>query len=684
MAAKAAQRARISIEKIVYTPQGLRFRKEYSSSQTVTPINIIHRDVFTAEFVSFFKEHNPGEVESLIKSADEAASLIFDLLGSGPVDLKAFRARKDLRYYPSGPGAVLKPADAAGQIPWHFDFKSGVGWHPQTFFSDIRYGEVLGVDVKVPWELSRCQHFITLGQAYRLTGDEKYARAFFDQIEDWIRNNPVKFGVNWACPMDVGLRACNWLAAWDFFKTSASITSFFKENFARSLSEHGSHIFAHLEWSAEVSANHYLSNLIGLAYLGIALRNRRWLEFSFKQLQKEILSQTYDDGFDFEGSTAYHRLVLEIFTFFTLVYLRSLGAKNGSSSLDDILSSFHISYLDRFKKMFDVLLQLCSEQGRIPLIGDNDSGRVHVFSRHQETEVRYLCQIGALLLQKSYLKIKEWPMTPEVLWLFGLKGKERFEGLEGISAEEIPSKQEGGSGLRTLRTPSECLIFCAQPNGTRGIGNHTHNDKLSFTLTVLGEEFFIDPGTFVYTVDPQMRNAFRSTAMHNTVMIDGEEQNRFTSESLFLLQNDAQLDIAKDKGPSVIEASHSGYVRLRFPVIHSRRVERGANEWAIKDEFKGEGEHELVWRFVLGEEIQIERLEPSSALLKGKGSQLELRFTTPIASLKEEAGFFSPAYGVQRPTKTLRATHKGQLPLTFCFLLKAHHQRSKSPAGIVG
>ncbi len=46
-------------------------------------------------------------------------------------------------------------------------------------------------DVKVPWELSRCQHFTTLGQAYWLTGDERYAREFVDEVSDWIARNPV-------------------------------------------------------------------------------------------------------------------------------------------------------------------------------------------------------------------------------------------------------------------------------------------------------------------------------------------------------------------------------------------------------------------------------------------------------------------------------------------------------------
>ena len=45
---------------------------------------------------------------------------------------------------------------------------------------------VLFENVKVPWELSRCQHFTALGQAYWLTGDERYAREFVDGVHHSI------------------------------------------------------------------------------------------------------------------------------------------------------------------------------------------------------------------------------------------------------------------------------------------------------------------------------------------------------------------------------------------------------------------------------------------------------------------------------------------------------------------
>ena len=91
-------------------------------------------------------------------------------------------------------------------LDWQLDFKSGYRWSNKEWYRKINYGNNRGADIKVPWELSRCSHFLTLGQAYFLTGDEKYTREYIYQVMDWIENNPVLFGVNWVCTMDVAIR----------------------------------------------------------------------------------------------------------------------------------------------------------------------------------------------------------------------------------------------------------------------------------------------------------------------------------------------------------------------------------------------------------------------------------------------------------------------------------------------
>ena len=83
-------------------------------------------------------------------------------------------------------------------IDWHLDPVSGYRWSKKFFF-DLKRTEIStnGQDIKVPWELSRMQHLPTLGKAYRLTKDERYAQEIVGQLSHWLHDNPCPYGVNW-------------------------------------------------------------------------------------------------------------------------------------------------------------------------------------------------------------------------------------------------------------------------------------------------------------------------------------------------------------------------------------------------------------------------------------------------------------------------------------------------------
>src|SRR4051812_10964590 len=89
-----------------------------------------------------------GERDSVLAVADRVAAHEFDLLGSGPVAL-------------------------GEEIDWHMDFKTGRRW-PLEHISRVPTTFPDHSDIKVPWELGRCQHLPVLAAAYRLTGDGRY------------------------------------------------------------------------------------------------------------------------------------------------------------------------------------------------------------------------------------------------------------------------------------------------------------------------------------------------------------------------------------------------------------------------------------------------------------------------------------------------------------------------------
>ena len=635
-------------------------------------LKLLHQDILTPGFSEIFRTTFPTDANDIVRQADQTLDLVFDLLGSGSIDLKIFRDRDDLKFISPQERASLVPATVRGRIAWHFDFKTGLGWDPRTFFKKIRFHSNQGADIKVPWELSRCQHFVTLGQAYRLTHDEKYPIGFMNQVEDWIEQNPPKYGVNWSSPMDVALRACNWLLAWEFLFDSPSITDLFKVNFFGSLKEHGNHIYHHLEWGADVSTNHYLANLLGLAYLGTALSNPKWVNFSKKEFQTQIYHQTYDDGFNYEGSTSYHRLVLEMFFYFSLLRARQAKGPLAHHSLIDVLKEeMKEPFLARLRSMIQVIPPLARTDGRLPIMGDNDSGRVHVLLRRDDDDLRALVALGALIFKSSELKIDAWPAVSELVWFFGFSGLESYRALPGLQPNNILSKGPSPSGLISLRGQDDVMVISTQPNGTNGVGNHSHNDKLSFTLSVGTQNFFVDPGTGVYTSDPEVRSLFRSTRMHNTIEVDGEEQNRFLKGSLFSLENDGQVVIEKWEKGRFLQAYHTGYDRLADKICHHRSWRRSENpiQWVIQDEVQGKGTHRIGWSFILDPDIEVKRVSDQKTLLIGSHSGLQFQVEDKNLSINLQEVPFSPAYGKILKTRKLGIQTVRSLPLRCQFVL---------------
>jgi hypothetical protein len=289
-------------------------------------------------------------------------------------------------------------------IDWQLDFKSGYRWSGRTWYRDILYGHALGVDIKVLWELGRMQHLPQLAWAYALSRSgrtglappELYPREFCHQVLDFLATNPPRFGANWHCTMDVSIRVVNWLVTYDLFRAyGAAFAEEFQEVFGRSIYEHGRHMRENLEWDPELRGNHYLANIVGLLFVAAYLPGSRpidaWLGFAVQELIREVNHQFYADGANFEASTCYHRLAAEMVIYGTALVLglppekravlqemlEAPGAPGAEApgTVPDKFFPFPGWYLTRLEKMAEFTRDITKPDGRVPQIGDNDSGR---------------------------------------------------------------------------------------------------------------------------------------------------------------------------------------------------------------------------------------------------------------------------------------------------------------------
>lgn len=113
------------------------------------------------------------------------------------------------------------------------------------------------------------------------------------------------------------------------------------------------------------------------------------------------------------------------------------------------------------------------------------------------------------------------------------------------------------------------------------IPGHSHSDTLSFVLYDRGQPVIVDPGTSTYEAD-ERRQIERSTASHNTVMIDGVEQSEVWGA---FRVGDRAKPIVYEDTDSKVSASHTGYRKIG--ASHIRTWQLMADGLQITDKLSG-------------------------------------------------------------------------------------------------
>jgi hypothetical protein len=445
------------------------------------------------------------------------------------------------------------PCPSVAQITeWRRDRLSGYLW-PLDYHRDLNLIRGDDSDVRVLWELNRLGHLLHV----------RDVPEFFDQLRSWNDQNPYGRGPNWTCAMEVALRAINLLAAFERVRASPQFGKDDLLFFLQLMQQHGRYIRDNLEFSYIATSNHYLSDVAGLLWLGVMLPELReahaWREFGLTELLREMYKQILPDGADYESSTGYHRFVLELF-----LYSFAL-CREHEIEIDE-------RYWRKLHQMLLYVRAYLRPDGFAPLIGDTDGGQVLAVQRRRADDHAYVLEIGAEVFNDPSLM------------------------LPAQTSEAFPD-----AGIYIMRKDDCYLCFNASGAGINGRGSHGHNDVLSIELSARGRPFIVDPGTYVYTANLQMRHVFRSTAYHSTVRIDVEEQNTTDPNTPFVIGNEAQprvLEWQSTPDYDKVVAEHYGYWRLPASVTHRRTVTFNKPEcsWLIDDEFFGKGEHDFeIW-----------------------------------------------------------------------------------------
>ena len=385
-------------------------------------------------------------------------------------------------------------------LDWNADFVSSHVYE-KIRFDKLKYTRYYnkGIEVKYPWELSRFHFGINYVDCFRCTGDELYYEKFKSLVYNWDEQNPYLYGINWTCTMEVAIRAINWIFTCSLFGDIFFNDESFKHFISNRLYEHANYISAFPEIVLNgPSNNHLATDYCGLFVIASFLecsKSKQWKKQAVNGLEDCISSQILSDGCDFECSIPYHRLITEIF------FIPALMDFNNTA--------FSKKYYSLLFRMLEFVEAYVDQKGNAPQMGDNDSGIIIPFSRHNNQKHGYLLEIGSALFDYNF----RIPKDSELLISPLIKHQYSISDLLTKPRIKVSPKCFCEGGYYIIRN-QKCSLVVYSPCKSRNSG-HRHCDSANFTFSLKGEPIIVDPGTGSYTANMQIRNQLRMEFSHN-------------------------------------------------------------------------------------------------------------------------------------------------------------------------
>ncbi len=366
------------------------------------------------------------------------------------------------------------------------------------------------------------EYAVALGMAYRRTKEPKYYAKFRSLVESWIRANPIGKGDAWH-PYTISMRIPNWLICFDLFEEAFLADRDFQALAYESIYLQYKTLAMRLEtWQL---GNHYLENLKTMVLCSLLFRDEAAYSVYIRKFLAEVETELLADGFHFELSPMYHRIILE-------------DLLRVSYALKQVEVVEYEQLQPFVKKMTDAMASLEKGLHRVPLFNDSGEG-----------------------VAKSKAALMSAAMR-----------------ICGIQPSETEILRE--SGYFMLQAGNLVAIVDSGLLGPDYMPGHGHCDCLSFELFYKGNPIFVNAGTYKY--QGKERKYFRSTAAHNTVMVNNHEQSELWGEHRAARRVRVELVSA---GETVFKGSCENYLGEK----HVRKIELEGKSLQVIDCTSGKG-----------------------------------------------------------------------------------------------
>lgn len=437
------------------------------------------------------------------------------------------------------------------------------GYQPSFFYGDDIDWEYWPVkDNELRWQLHRMKWWVPMGKAYRLTGDEKYAKEWRVQYLDWIAKNRLEGYINtdlepvdlmsaknvqfaWR-PLEVSDRLEAQIAQFVLFLESDAFDADFLCHFLTNYDRHCRHLVENFS----LKGNHRLFQaqrvLYGAIFFPELKGSQQWADMAIEILSKEIQLQVYEDGGQYELDPHYHLEAINIF--FNALRMCQLNGR--SEMLPD-------HYTSTIERMIEFHTSYMRPDYTMPLFSDaRDLGKEHIVECYREWS-RIFPQNQTILYYATEGKMGSLP-------------QQLSEAHPQSGFYTLRSGWENDATILTLKAGPAAFWHCQPDNGT-------------FELWVKGRNFFPDSGCYVYSGDSEInrqREWFRQTRQHNTLTLDGANIEKADSKCLDFTTSES-LDLLCVENPSYDNLSHRRTIHFPrkefFVIIDEALGKRGGN-----------------------------------------------------------------------------------------------------------
>ncbi len=280
--------------------------------------------------------------------------------------------------------------------------------------------------------------------------------------------------------------------------------------------------------------NHLLENGFSLLFGAYYFQDDSFYKIAKKILTAELKEQILSDGAHFELSPMYHQIML----FRVLDCINLL--KNNVWKDKELLTLLE----SKAQTMLGWLEAITYCDGTIPLLNDSANGIA--------------------------------PTTKELT---------QYAAHLDLRTQHLPLKESGYR--KVLKETYECIVDVGNI-GPDYIPGHAHSDTFNFELHMNGKLIIVDTGLSTYETNAT-RDTQRSTASHNTVMIDDKEQSEVWGG--FRVAKRAKIiDLHEDV--DWIEATHNGYKKIG--ALHTRQFSFENHKIIIRDTIQSETHHHCI------------------------------------------------------------------------------------------